>query len=105
LNKQPQNHASDLFAIPMGLLFDAASHANTMEVPLWSGLHLHVQAGLQLECQNATQPATTGALQQIQSAVINKAIAHAKGNVAQAAKALGISRATLYRKLARKTSH
>ncbi len=105
LNKQPQSHASDLFAIPMGLLFDAASHANTMEVPLWSGLHLHVQAGLQFDCQNATQPATTGALQQIQSAVINKAIAHAKGNVAQAAKALGISRATLYRKLARKTSH
>jgi len=105
LVKHTHPHASDLFAIPMGLLFDAAAHANTMEVPLWSGLHLHVQAGLQLECQNATQPATTGALQQIQSAVINKAIAHSKGNVAQAAKALGISRATLYRKLARKISH
>jgi transcriptional regulator of acetoin/glycerol metabolism len=76
-----------------------------MEVPLWSGLHLHIKAGLQDACQNATHPATTGALQQIQSAVINKAIAHSKGNVAQAAKALGISRATLYRKLARKHSH
>ena len=31
-----------------------------------------------------------------------KAISHAKGNVSQAAKALGISRATLYRKLSRK---
>jgi transcriptional regulator of acetoin/glycerol metabolism len=37
--------------------------------------------------------------------MINKAVAHAKGNVAQAAKALGISRATLYRKLSRKSSH
>jgi transcriptional regulator of acetoin/glycerol metabolism len=105
LVKHTHPHASDLFAIPMGLLFDAATHANTMEVPLWSGLHLHIKAGLQEACQNASQPATTGALQQIQSAVINKAIAHSKGNVAQAAKALGISRATLYRKLARKNSH
>ena len=105
LVKHTQPHASDLFAIPMGLLFDAATHANSMEVPLWSGLHLHIKAGLQKTFQNASQPAATGALHQIQSAVINKAIAHAKGNVAQAAKALGISRATLYRKLARKNSH
>jgi transcriptional regulator of acetoin/glycerol metabolism len=98
-------HANDLFAIPMGLLFDAAAAGDTMEVPLWSGLHLHLQACLQHSCHTATQPATTGALRQIQSAMINQAISHAKGNVAQAAKALGISRATLYRKLARKTSH
>jgi transcriptional regulator of acetoin/glycerol metabolism len=44
-------------------------------------------------------------LQQIQTAMISKAIEHARGNVAQAAKALGISRATLYRKLARKSAH
>jgi len=105
LDKQTQPHASDVFAIPLGLLFDAATSANTMDVPLWSGLHLHVKAGLQDVCHQTTQPATTGALHQIQSAMINKAIAHAKGNVAQAAKALGISRATLYRKLARKISH
>ena len=41
----------------------------------------------------------------VASTAIALAMAHAKGNVAQAAKALGISRATLYRKLARKTSH
>ena len=98
-------HASDLFAMPVGLLFDAANHAQTMEVPLWSGLHLQVQSVLQHASYNATQPATTGALQQLQLAMINKAIAQAKGNVAQAAKALGISRATLYRKLSRKNSH
>jgi transcriptional regulator of acetoin/glycerol metabolism len=60
---------------------------------------------LQHASHNTTQPATTGALQQLQLAMINKAIAQAKGNVAQAAKALGISRATLYRKLSRKNSH
>ena len=87
------------------LLFDAANHAQTMEVPLWSGLHLHVQCVLQHSCNNSSQPATTGALQQLQLAMINNAISHAKGNVAQAAKALGISRATLYRKLSRKSSH
>jgi transcriptional regulator of acetoin/glycerol metabolism len=74
-------------------------------VPLWSGLHLQVQSVLQHASHNTTQPATTGALQQLQLAMINKAIAQAKGNVAQAAKALGISRATLYRKLSRKNSH
>lgn len=98
-------HASDLFAIPTGLLFDGADQTQPMEVPLWSGLHLHVQCVLQHSCNNSSQPATTGALQQLQLAMINNAISHAKGNVAQAAKALGISRATLYRKLSRKSSH
>ena len=105
LARHAQAHANDVFAIPMGLLFDAAAAGDTMEVPLWSGLHLHLQACLQHSCHTASQPATTGALRQIQSALIHQAMAHAKGNVAQAAKALGISRATLYRKLARKTSH
>ncbi|NBX61870.1 MAG: histidine kinase [Betaproteobacteria bacterium] len=98
-------HASDLFAIPTGLLFDGANQSQPMEVPLWSGLNLQVRSCLQHDCNNSSQPATTGALQQIQLAMINKAVAHAKGNVAQAAKALGISRATLYRKLSRKSSH
>lgn len=98
-------HASDLFAIPTGLLFDGANQPQTMDVPLWSGLNLHVQTFLQHAYNNPSQPATTGSLQQLQLAMINKAVSHAKGNVAQAAKALGISRATLYRKLSRKSSH
>jgi transcriptional regulator of acetoin/glycerol metabolism len=36
--------------------------------------------------------------------MIRKAIDSSRGNVAQAAKALGISRATLYRKLSRTAS-
>ena len=97
-------HANDLFAIPMGLLFDAACDSLPRDVPLWSGLTLQVRSQLQHACNHLQQPATTGALQQIQSAMISKAISHAKGNVSQAAKALGISRATLYRKLSRKNS-
>jgi transcriptional regulator of acetoin/glycerol metabolism len=88
----------------MGLLFDAASEPHAMEVPLWSGLNLQIRSQLQHACNNLQQPAATGALQQIQSAMISKAISQAKGNVAQAAKTLGISRATLYRKLSRKSS-
>jgi transcriptional regulator of acetoin/glycerol metabolism len=34
--------------------------------------------------------------------MIRKAVDHARGNVGQAARALGISRATLYRKLGQK---
>lgn len=104
LSDASAKHASDVFAIPTGLLFDHAAHGRTAEVPLWSGLNLHVQCCLQHACHTTTQPATTGALQQLQLAMIHKAVAHAKGNVAQAAKTLGISRATLYRKLSRKSA-
>ncbi len=74
-------------------------------MPLWSGLQLQARACLQHACQEALATPHTGPLQQIQTAMISKATEHARGNVAQAAKALGISRATLYRKLARKHAH
>ncbi|MDO9197672.1 helix-turn-helix domain-containing protein, partial [Rhodoferax sp.] len=38
-------------------------------------------------------------LKDIEAALIRKAVDQARGNVAQAARALGISRATVYRKL------
>lgn len=98
-------HASEVFALPWGLLFDAASSNHLVDVPLWSGLQLQARACLQHACQTSPMVQTTGPLQQIQTAMISKAIEHARGNVAQAAKALGISRATLYRKLARKPAH
>jgi transcriptional regulator of acetoin/glycerol metabolism len=41
-------------------------------------------------------------LKDAQAALIHKAVARARGNVAQAALALGISRATVYRKLGKK---
>lgn len=105
LDAHAQAHASDVFALPWALLFDAASRDQLLDVPLWSGLQLQAKACLQHACQSAPSGQHTGPLQQIQTAMISKAIEHARGNVAQAAKALGISRATLYRKLARKSAH
>ena len=41
-------------------------------------------------------------LKDVELALVHRAVAEARGNVAQAARALGISRATVYRKLGRK---
>jgi transcriptional regulator of acetoin/glycerol metabolism len=94
-------HASDVFALPWTLLFDAASKDHYLDVPLWSGLHLQARAFIEQNCEQAPHISATGPLQQLQSAMIRKAIDLSRGNVSQAAKALGISRATLYRKLSR----
>jgi len=104
LHAHQNGHASEVFALPWGLLFDAASSDRPIDVPLWSGLQLQARAHLQHGYSFDNQPRATGPLQQLQSAMISKAIEQARGNVAQAAKVLGISRATLYRKLSRKPS-
>jgi sigma-54 dependent transcriptional regulator, acetoin dehydrogenase operon transcriptional activator AcoR len=96
-------HASELFALPFEMLFDASEQANyAMELPLWSGLRLQARA------QRPGHP-IAGApahdripLKEVEIALIHKAVADAKGNVQQAARALGISRATVYRKLGRR---
>jgi transcriptional regulator of acetoin/glycerol metabolism len=99
-------HASDVFASSWQSLFDAASHQRgTQELPLWSGLRLQTQA-LQ-PGQSATQPTaprpapdiSPKALKDVQTEMIREAVNQARGNVAEAARALGISRATVYRKL------
>ena len=106
----PVLHASDLFAMAFGMLFDAArkqSSRSTMEIPLWTGLRLHAQpviggqpdtstsATAQLDTPGVPRPP----LKDIETAIIRKAVDDARGNVMQAAKALGISRATVYRRL------
>ncbi len=108
LLQQASLHASDLFAMPPGMLFDAARHRSSqaaLEVPLWTGLRLHALAvGASL-----TDRAVTGQLaapitlppplRDIETALIRKAVDEARGNVQKAAKTLGISRATVYRRL------
>lgn len=96
-------HASDLFAMPWENLFDAARHTPAgSEVPLWSGLRLHTQAHTSGSAPTPSR-ATTGssgkALQDVTTELIRQAVTKAGGNVAEAARALGISRATVYRKL------
>ena len=96
-------HCSDLFAMPWQLLFDASEHASPLEVPLWSGLTLQVlplAAGVPAPSRIAADGQLP--LKDLEAALIRKAVDQARGNVVQAARMLGISRATVYRKLGRK---
>jgi transcriptional regulator of acetoin/glycerol metabolism len=92
-------HCSELFAQPWEPMFDLAAHTEPtpVEVPLWSGLRLMAlpQAGGAGPAGSQRLP-----LRDLEIALIRKAVADAKGNVTLAAQGLGISRATVYRKLA-----
>src|SRR3989344_5091601 len=70
-------HASDLLAMPWAMLFDAARRP-----PALMGA-----------------PPTAAPLREAETALIRQAVQDARGNVAEAARVLGISRATVYRKL------
>ncbi len=102
-------HCSDLFALPFEMLFDAAQRSHTavgvLEVSLWTGLRLqampllygrhHAPAAVRLPATaTAAQP-----LKDLETALIRKAVDDARGNVVQAARTLGVSRATVYRRL------
>ena len=95
-------HASDVFAAPWENFFDAAARgAAAKELPLWSGLKLQIQAqacGSRVPLQTGLT-ASPKPLKDIQTDMIRKAVQQARGNVAEAARTLGISRATVYRKL------
>jgi len=99
-------HASEVFASSWESLFDAASRrGQTQELPLWSGLRLQTQAlqpGQLATQPSAPRPAQDSApkpLKDVQTDMIREAVNQARGNVAEAARTLGISRATVYRKL------
>ncbi|SCX40126.1 helix-turn-helix domain-containing protein [Variovorax sp. EL159] len=92
---------NDLFALPLHMMFDAARRGDAvLEVPLWSGLRVQVrpQRGGNGDT-GAPVPDARPRLRDVETALIRKAVADARGNVAEAARALGISRATVYRKL------
>lgn len=106
-SNQATVHVSEVFGLPIEQLFDAAKHpANRLELPLWSGLRLQAQAiahHAQAHKLQASQNAVPAlALRDVEAAMIRKALEEARGNVGQAARALGIGRATLYRKLGHK---
>jgi transcriptional regulator of acetoin/glycerol metabolism len=97
-----QSHASDVFAMPWESLFDASQRdMGQCEVPLWSGLRLQTQAHRTGGAQAAvSSPRSSGkALRDVETELIRQAVLKARGNVAEAARSLGISRATVYRKL------
>ncbi len=92
-------HCSELFAQAWEPLYDLARHGDQapMEVALWSGLRLAClpQAAGHEGAVIPRRPP----LRDVEIALIRKAVSDARGNVMQAARALGISRATVYRKL------
>ena len=101
-------HASEVFASSWESLFDAASRqTGTQELPLWSGLRLQTQAlrpgarPLKAHSAMTTERVSVAAkpLKDVQTEMIREAVQKARGNVAEAARNLGISRATVYRKL------
>ncbi|RZL90296.1 MAG: GAF domain-containing protein [Variovorax sp.] len=104
LPADPALHCSDLFALAPQMLFDAARRGDVvLEVPLWSGLRIQARPRLSSR-RHAATPALAAArprLRDVESALIRNAVDDARGNVAEAARALGISRATVYRKLGR----
>ncbi len=99
-------HVSEVFGIGFELLFDAARRNDpVLEIPLWTGLRLQalaVHRADEARDLHGTTRSLAGdgrPLNDIKTALIRRAVEQAKGNVAQAAQALGISRATVYRKL------
>ncbi len=99
-------HCSDLFAMPWESLFDLAGRDGATDLPLWSGLRLAAQAltpGQAAAPVRTQGPGSTATarlpLKDLETELIRKAVQEARGNVMQAARSLGISRATVYRKL------
>jgi transcriptional regulator of acetoin/glycerol metabolism len=103
---EPPVHVSDVFGIPYQLLFDAVRRTDAvLEIPLWNGLRLQAlpiersREELTVQRDARARGGDNLPLKDIETALILKAVDQARGNVAEAARALGISRATVYRKL------
>jgi transcriptional regulator of acetoin/glycerol metabolism len=107
IGAQATVHATDLFAVNIDLLFDAARRGACIEVPLWSGLRVLTGPALGHEAAAEALAGTPAAaapaapLKEIEASLIRRAVDEAHGNVAAAARRLGISRATVYRTLSR----
>ncbi len=102
--KNVRVHLSDIFATPVDNLFDRVRNSSAVsEQPLWSGLRLLVDSSPSDPATRAKRKAALDPplLKTVQSELIQQELVNTRGNVELAAKRLGISRATLYRKLRR----
>jgi sigma-54 dependent transcriptional regulator, acetoin dehydrogenase operon transcriptional activator AcoR len=99
-----QAHCSEVFAAPWQDLFDRAHLRNKQtEMPLWSGLRVQVMALDSGAPTPHSRPTSARLpLKDVETALIRQAVVNAGGNVMAAAQQLGISRATIYRKLAQR---
>jgi len=103
----PWPHANHVFALAHEQLFDAAkSERPAQELPLWSGLRVLLLARRPQTAPQALQrnplPPSPVPLKDLEDTLIRQAVDEARGNVMEAARRLGISRATVYRKLQRR---
>lgn len=93
-------HASELFALPWPTLFDQAGKSTPLEAPVWSGLRLHVRVhSAESANKRHTIQASPRPLKALETELIHQAVRQSGGNVAEAARSLGLSRATVYRRL------
>ena len=93
---------ADVFATPEPQIYDLVNKSSPVDLPLWNGLTVQCLAVNVSESMQGARPianADASPLRQVQDTMIAKALQAARGNVGQAAKALGISRATLYRRI------
>ena len=102
-------HVSEVFGIAYQLLFDAVRRSDArLEIPLWTGLRLQAlpiaraQEGEPISMERGQQAPEAMPLKEMETTMIRKAVTDARGNVTEAARTLGVSRATVYRKLGQK---
>jgi transcriptional regulator of acetoin/glycerol metabolism len=91
----------DTFATASGPLLGLRPGQVPRLVPLWSGLQVRV-ASARADGDAGADPlrAASARLRDTETTLIRRAVDAARGNVAEAARQLGISRATIYRRLA-----
>jgi sigma-54 dependent transcriptional regulator, acetoin dehydrogenase operon transcriptional activator AcoR len=101
---------SDLFATPDSEILEAFGKKMWQKtVPLWSGLNVQLKRVDTIQVPLAGNFSAPGfavkqpeavPIKEMESALIMKAVNDTRGNVNEAARRLGLSRATVYRKLA-----
>jgi sigma-54 dependent transcriptional regulator, acetoin dehydrogenase operon transcriptional activator AcoR len=101
LEHQPRQNCEALFSMSTASFFSALKNKpNGTIFSLWSGIQVHARW-----CELIDGLESEPALKTVEAELIRRAMLNARGNVESAAAALGISRATLYRKLHRPVRH
>ncbi len=85
-----------VFATPPERLLGLTPRHPALQVSLWSGLQVLVASATAEDQRNLDAPAR---LRDAQAELIRRAVDSARGNVADAARRLGVSRATVYRRM------
>jgi sigma-54 dependent transcriptional regulator, acetoin dehydrogenase operon transcriptional activator AcoR len=101
LATEKNQHCEALFSMSSTEFLSSLHGGKTATLPLWSGIQVSAQWGAAEPNSGIGPPTMSGQanLRNVEAELVQRAIIEARGNVAIAAEKLGISRATLYRKL------